>query len=250
MKNAVNKLFSAEKGSPILFLVMIYIAGAVTNALSDVLKNWMSPVGIVLLGTGLIIALILILDPVPRLVKSFTSKHGELSPEMISPEKHKGLIVFASKGPNISAEEAIRYHLPTLKRCWIISGDDKKEEGSSYRAANELIAKMIKGDVPLDLFELKPMKEEDVHNPIKSFEHIESIFNELPEGFNEADIISDYTGGTKSMTAGMILSCALPSRDLQVLIPKAYKEDGTAVRGDVAKPIMINIDFKLKKVTK
>ena len=247
MKSAINKLFSAEKGSPLLFLIMLYLAGVVTDSLSNALQDCFSPFVIVLVGTSIIILFILILDPIPRLVKSFTHKHGGLSPEIVKPLKHKGLIVFASKpseGQHISAEAAIRYHLPDLKRCWIIAGDRDNQKGS-LKGANDLKDKFVRDGFPSTFFDVISMDEEDKNNPIKTFEQIEHIFNNLPEGFTEADIISDYTGGTKSMTAGMILSCALPSRDLQVLIPEKYKDDGTA-RGYKSEPNMINIRFKLK----
>ena len=52
---------------------------------------------------------------------------------------------------------------------------------------------------------------------------------------------------TKSMSAGMILACALPSRDLQVLKPKKLKSDGTADRQGGQYPLFIDVQFKVKK---
>lgn len=72
----------------------------------------------------------------------------------------------------------------------------------------------------------------------------------FPEGFGESDIIADYSGGTKSMTSGMVLACALPERKLQVLKPRKYDKDGTADRKAGSDPRYIDISFKLKQVSK
>ena len=55
----------------------------------------------------------------------------------------------------------------------------------------------------------------------------------------------DYTGGTKSMTAGMILACASPRRHLQFMKPRRYTADGRAEPGAESDPVAIDIRFEL-----
>mgnify|MGYP001558614917 FL=1 len=172
----------------------------------------------------------------------------------MQPERHKGLIVLGSitddvyKKP-IPAEGAIRYHYKNehneevLRRCWIlISGS------ASLLAAKQMIEKLKSEDFSGDLFETVYMSGDDADKPIEVYNAVEKIYKNLPAGFNESDIIADYTGGTKSMTAGLVLACASPGRKLQMLKPKAYKDDGTADREKGSDPKLINISFKLKQV--
>jgi hypothetical protein len=251
VKNAINKLFSAEKGQPLLFIVMIYLVGAITNALADVLKGWLTPWQITLGGTIIIILFMLFVNPFSKLINKIVNS-GTFSTTTLQKKSYKGLIVFASKGDNPSAANAIREHINNLKKCWIITGDTNEIEGSKKNALSltEIFKEELKKKNDPNFFQIVEMPGEFAYDPAKVYEKIESIFADLPEGITEKDVISDYTGGTKSMTAGMILSCALPSRDLQVLKPKVFKSDGTADRNKGEESIGIDIHFKIKKTRK
>lgn len=109
---------------------------------------------------------------------------------------------------------------------------------------------MVSEEFSNEIFKVVTMSGDDADNPGKVYEVVEGIFQNLPEGFDDSDIIADYTGGTKSMTAGLVLACAIPSRELQVLKPKTYKDDGTADREAGSDPRSVDIRFKLKQVSK
>ena len=255
MRKIILKLFDAEKAPPLLFLTTTYLVGITINSLTDTIKDLsgFSSESISLTGLIILIVIMAILDPIPKYLNYLFKGRGSLISSMGGlSERHKGLIVLCSVGENISAEQAIRYHYrginneykePVLKHCWMLTGGN-----ASLDASQKLIAKLKSEGLPEDLFETVEMSGEDADNPSKVYKIIEDIFENLHEGFSERDIIADYTGGTKSMTAGLILACTSPERKLQILKPRKYKEDGTADRTAGSDPKLIDIRFKLKEV--
>jgi CRISPR-associated protein (Cas_Cas02710) len=76
---------------------------------------------------------------------------------------------------------------------------------------------------------------------------VEEIYAEAKDKFNltEEGIIADYTGGTKSMTSGMVLACTSPNRALQFMKPQQYTEDGRADVQAGSVPVAVDIRFEL-----
>ncbi len=96
---------------------------------------------------------------------------------------------------------------------------------------------------------LKTLPEKDVDDPNATFMLINSIYEEAAnEGIEVADIIADYTGGTKSMTAGLILACAQPERRLQFMRPGGYTDDGRADLKLDSIATEVKVSFRLKAV--
>ena len=249
MRRIIGRIFDASKAPPLIFLMTVYIIGVTTNSLSDYIKEVVGlPPGVTLaIGGALLLLIILLYDPVTKMLNYYLLRGASIMPDMVetgAPEQMKGLIVFASLGQDTPAEAAIQYHLPALTHCWIITGGEQSES-----AARSIMAKFIeKGCSPEIFREPKKMSGEDADNPEKVFAVVEEIYSSLPDDLSESDVIADYTGGTKSMSAGMILSCALPTRKLQFMKPNEYKTDGTAKRECGSKPREIDIKFQLKKV--
>lgn len=152
-------------------------------------------------------------------------------------EQFPGLITSASRpSPNrqTPAEVAIRYHLKekgSLKHCWIICTKD------SIDGAKFLINQLVdEGLVSHDVFhwgsDYKMDNISNYENELSLFvddkyaddpnyirELIDAIYNhaQLCCGLDEWQVITDYTGATKSFTAGIILACAKPTRRLQYI---------------------------------
>ncbi|MGB3532806.1 MAG: hypothetical protein WBA13_04735 [Microcoleaceae cyanobacterium] len=168
-----------------------------------------------------------------------------------------GLILIMSPRRNNEespAERAIFYHLhgeqPTgLKHCWLIC------TSKSQQAAKELKERIDKQgfdqtlklhygenyimDDPenpkekLSLF----VPDNFVDDPVYTQKLVNCIYADAEQKYNldESEIIADFTGGTKSMTAGVVLSGIKPSRRLQYI----------SQLGDC--PIMeIKLDYKIK----
>jgi len=247
LSDAVSKLFSPEKGPPLLFLAMLYVVGTSTNGFSELLSKWFSPLVLTLGGVMLIFLAIVFLNP--QWLTDY--RDGSFSTRIIEKKRYKGMIVFASVGSNPSAANAIRGHIDSLEKCWVIAGDEDAVNGS---LANALSLKDVfkeelgkKPDGGRDFFEIKKLIGDETDNPSAVYDVVENIFSNLPEGMKETDVISDYTGGKKSMSAGMVLACARPSRDLQILKPNKYTPNGTADKEFGEYPLFIDIQFKVKK---
>lgn len=87
----------------------------------------------------------------------------------------------------------------------------------------------------------------DADNPHASFNLVNEIYEEAEVFEIEPEnIIADYTGGTKSMTAGLILACANPERALQFMRPGGYDAEGRADRSKPSEATKVEIAFKLK----
>ncbi len=146
-----------------------------------------------------------------------------------------GLVVAVSRrsGDNpqaTPAELAIRHHLAagTLRHCWLICTEQSLAE------AERLVRLLEDEGVSRRLFhygedwELGTVDEAGrpltmsldatrVDDPNYVRQLVEGIYGAAWRqfGLGEGEMIVDYTGGTKSMTAGMMLACVSPERRLQ-----------------------------------
>lgn len=149
----------------------------------------------------------------------------------------RGLIVLASKPYQDSrtpAEEAIYRHInipqAQLEYCWIICTDssivearkirekyqknthDTEEEGKIHINCEGWVGNAELGDKPMSLF----LRDEDSNNSEYIQDLINLIYKEAKRlGLEESEIIADFTGGTKAMTAGMVLACVVPGRRME-----------------------------------
>jgi hypothetical protein len=174
---------------------------------------------------------------IPQSFKNFRnaylrkSKDVELNTRPLS-KGFRGLITLASLKTGdreTPAELAINLHLlsyKTLEQCWIIctagSLPEAKRIVKKITNENRLVSEQMFhfGDKniensPFPL--LVPDKRADDPNYIR--ELIDAIYIAAWEqhGLDETEIITDYTGATKSMTAGVILACTEPGRKLQYI---------------------------------
>ena len=191
------------------------------------------------------------------------------SPATIKPQPLKatfpGLIVVASKsrpGTKSAAQAAIEEHWlngkGNLQHCWIICGGQDlldiarqilKQIGFNYLNQQAIEYELKDPDNRNRILKvsLRTIKADSVDDPNTTFTLVNKIYAEAErEGIEESDIIADYTGGTKSMTSGMILACATPQRQLQFMKPGGYLDDGRADPTKNAIATEVQIAFKLK----
>jgi hypothetical protein len=137
----------------------------------------------------------------------------ELVPEEERPPRFPGLIVLVGPGregadpTSLSHNPAIEYHLgceeaggAPLRVCWLIATAGEKgslpvaqEVRQRYQDRCTLIIRMLR-----DAFSI-----EEAHQAIHDIYAQEAAEHSLaPE-----QIIADFTGGTKPMSAGMVLAC-------------------------------------------
>lgn len=281
MNRNPKDLFDPNKGF-IIYLVVGWVLAIASNIITDlVLRSagvWAETKFGISKPIFRLILLLLIL--VPLLLIFYFSKLSKwlenwytastVRPEVLK-ERLPGLVVVASKGrpdTKSAAQAAIEYHWDNgngnLQHCWIICGGRELEEQVRQMLTKlGSICKKSRSDYieceirPKDNFNrvakvsLRTIKPEAVDDPNTTFTLVNKIYDEAEkEGIEEQSIIADYTGGTKSMTSGIILACATPQRRLQFMKPGGYLDDGRADHTQEAKATEVQVAFKLKPIKK
>jgi hypothetical protein len=211
-------------------------------------------------------------------LKTIFSDEPELDTSVSSlKDTFRGLIAIAStRSPKFEspAESAIWHHWQKTPRqleyCWLICSQDALK--SIHHVIEGLIAKgvpikvwrhdgsmyQLQRDEPkekrLELY-LTPTKQMQMqngsdadlaHDPKYMRELVDSIYRDATDemGLAEQSIVADYTGGTKSMTAGMVLACLSPNRRLQY-IWNEFNEDRSIKRADFCE---VMVSYKIKPI--
>ena len=203
----------------------------------------------VLLSTLLVFVLILVFK-IPQLIRDLRDSILNLSKLTVDTvntntltDTFQGLITLASPPPKpdrdgkyrpTPAELAIRHHLQkqSLQHCWIICTHKSLPE--AQRIVNQVVN--VERLTTHEVFHFQPVYElfnqnrnseplsllvEDRYadDPNHICQLINAIFIDAKAryGLNDDRVITDYTGATKSFTAGVILACVSPNRNLQYI---------------------------------
>jgi hypothetical protein len=219
------KIFFSPNALLPFFVGSLFLA-VLGSSVYQMLTNW--------LGTSTSAALKIALGSLLILMFSVLGLRWVLSraparPPLLSerpPAKRRGLILLVS---NIAAcQKAIRYHQPELERCWLLCSLKSLEK------ANVLCSEfpnICLGD---------PIIINDVNNPLEFRECVNAIYTRLPDGWQEEDVIADYTGMTAHASVGMALACLVATRPLQYT-PASYDEKMQAIAP--LDPIEIVLDW-------
>jgi CRISPR-associated protein (Cas_Cas02710) len=261
---------------PIIFVFVITLALAVasngiSNLILDNLCTWLeqqSTIAKVIWQLGIVGSLALFfLINVTNISAVLQRQFGQSIPyrtkvrPLRAKDTVKGLIVFMSLGLEPPAKTAILHHWQEgngrLEHCWLICGGDP-----SLQKAKELVDLLIADRLPQRIFHFGTKYQyhnpEDPQYPLSLVtdpnlandpshicQVIEAIYTSAehsPFSLGESDIIIDYTGGTKSMTAGAILAGASPKRRLQYII--SDYQDNKPVNSRVME---VNISYQVKQ---
>lgn len=135
-----------------------------------------------------------------------------LVPKDQQPEKHRGLIVLVGTGRpgedplEQSAWDAIKFHLSErpgelgLQRCWLIATSGER---GSLPIAQKLKPECQKKRVQTEIKTIS-----DPFDLQQTYDVVQEIYKEAKKaGLPETDLIADFTGGVKPMSAGMLLAC-------------------------------------------
>jgi hypothetical protein len=262
-----------------LFFFLVFGTFSLTlasDALSDLVLNkfgqylethWkINPVMFRLIVFAVITSVIILAIALSNLSQWIISRPSGVQPKPLK-ATFPGLIVIASIAPpgvKSAAQVAIEHHWNegkgNLQHCWIICGGSKSLEHARS------IVNQMQGQVELvnnnpiefkltdphnsqrqlriSLRNLEPAKTDD---PNETFKLVNQIYEEAAtEGIEASALIADYTGGTKSMTAGIVLACANPERCLEFMKPGGYTEDGRADASKASIATEVQINFQLK----
>jgi len=133
------------------------------------------------------------------------------------PEPKRGLIILVSN--KNSAMHAVRYHLQDgrLERVWLIPSNEREQDKfgpSSIGIAKEIETQCTTLAAEANrALKVKISSEVSPADAQDTFDHVNRIFR--VGGFTPAEIIADFTGGTKPMTVGMIMACLPHERELE-----------------------------------
>jgi len=193
-------------------------------------ENPLAVLGIMLSGLALLVVLAwLVRTYYARLRRALKSFVIEGVP---GPPQKRGLICLVSNPVVVQA--AVSYHKPELEHLWL-----------AYTRQSEGVFRSLRDEIENDVNGVKvhPVPIDSVYDHTHTEHAVERVFEELPDGFSETDLIADFTGGNKAMTAGMIMACLDAARDLEY-VPQEHDSGagGTPARtGKVAKPVYIHI---------
>lgn len=244
MRKTIDSLAKPNK-YPIIFFVFTLTLSIAANGLStlllDTLGTWLeTKYGLskifwqIVVVSILSIVLFLSISNIKRIISNIFGDRSLISevPEELS-ATFSGLIIFASLTVDSSAKIAIQHHWKEskgdLEHCWVICGGEQaltatKEIIKSLNISEDIFH--FDSDYPLSDPEnpKKPLslvlKPEDANDPNQIRKIVEAIYQDARDKYDvyDSDIIADYTGGTKSMTAGLVLACASPDRRLQYVL--------------------------------
>ncbi len=214
--------------SPVLFLLGALALGVAGNMLSDLAKQYFAPHE----ETGrlwliLIVALVGLVGLVGLAFSAGVIRQRWLEPpiyrvlDFSKPEKARGLIAFVSLSERAHLEKALDYHEPQLEWVWLIATSETEAMAEELRQAYESAGFQIKVQPLAHPFELLKIKEV-----------VEHIYATQLEGLPETEVVADFTGGTKPMSAAMIFACLSPTRRLQY-VPADYQDNKRVPRDPV-----------------
>lgn len=163
---------------------------------------------------------------------------GQISmKQSVPPRQQMGLILLADANSE-NARSAIEYCLPSLKHCWLLASRE------SLAAAQALVAQ-YQDQVPNFYYgELGYLVDPDQIQA--TYDTVVRIFDvEAPAaGLPPQDIVADISGGSKAMSAGVVLACLARDRDMQFL--KTPRDgNGRILSGAPPKPVRVDTTFFL-----
>ena len=230
------------------------LIGEGTSKLIDALMENSSPTAAYLtLGIGVaLIVLVVLFANLPQMMWSFVQAVRGVPKTAVSlSNEHvpfrKGLITLVSSGQFVPAADAMNHHSwagvpgskPTLTHCWLIAGPGEGENTSPDNAARLKEEYEARG-VFVTIWQLQ-----DADDVAEVFQAVKTIYEtaERQFGLTQQEIIADYTGGTKSMTLGLVLSSLNRGVDLQFMKPNAYLKDGRANKEQGSQARKVDIRF-------
>ncbi|MCB0008679.1 MAG: hypothetical protein KDE04_19575, partial [Anaerolineales bacterium] len=203
--------------TPLAFLLGLLVITLATDVVTSLLEqlaettgwsaNWVK--GIV--GLAIFLVTILFFN-IPAIMLNWLRnpqpRRGRLRVEADVPQR-AGLIVIVSNGTRKAGNLAVAHHAwavpgsrPQLRYCWLLTGPD--EGPNSSKANAEEIEQYYKAQgVIVDVWSIDDV--DDIDEVIRKVQTIyENAWNRYQ--LTPERMIADFTGGTKSMSAGLVLA--------------------------------------------
>jgi hypothetical protein len=238
---------------PVVFILVITLGlGIAANGLSSLVLDiggaWLEsslgmpkPIWVLTVVIGVVGVVLLKIPSFVAGVRSLMSGRMMVEQAKVVPlrQTFRGLILLMSL-QDAPLRAAILHHWQSgrgaLRHCWIIGGE--RSLGVTEKLLEELECQGIPRNIfhfgvqvtivdPQSKERLSLIPDENlVQDPNYIRRLVEGIYQQAQGvyGLDESEMIADYTGGTKSMTAGVILACTKPTRRLEYLMSE-YDEN-------------------------
>jgi hypothetical protein len=227
-KRALKIAFNVETILPLIFSSTIL--GLFFSVLFDLVKKTIgtsvSSLLILLFSTLFIV----ILAPIAiglGLSQTAKAKSDPLLATKSQPKPHQGLIILVSNEQ--PCRVAIDFHKRSLKQCWLICSVQSLPKAQAIQSSYQQ-------EIVID----DPIVINDVNDPTEFMRAIDLIYTtRIPKGWQESDVIADFTGMTAHGSVGMALVCNAKNRPLQYT-PAVRDAETNNVIGS-AEPIEIEL---------
>ena len=203
MKRAISRLLSPFLravqeipwfGPVISGVIVALLVNTLSTTLTELFGLWGAWIVMIVIGVLLVVF-------VASYQTGVTQRRKMIPPEIPAPKKYRGLIfIFSGSEPVLRA--AIDYHRPILERCWLITTPEMNDK------AKDAEAKFTVPGLSVDIW---PVLSGASYNIRGCYEAVCTIHGQAgvpnDQMIPSDQIIADMTGGTKPMSAGMILAC-------------------------------------------
>ncbi|MCW5968913.1 MAG: hypothetical protein KIT57_10395 [Blastocatellales bacterium] len=184
------------------FVIGAIATGVLDGAVFQLLTNWLGTTSssIAIIAFGAVIVLVVFIWVIGRLVRRLRPAPPLLGKR--APGSCRGLILLVSNEP--TALKAIEWHRDKLERCWLVCSSQSTP-----------LASKIKDDLEKKGVSAELVLINDVFDVVECKRRIGEIYEHLPEGLQEPDVILDFTGMTAVASVGAVLACLDESRSIQ-----------------------------------
>jgi hypothetical protein len=232
-----------------LYITFVLLLAVLGNSVFELLKGtgWDEIMLPACSSTAGLVALSVFLSPWFQKARRRAGEIIDVLPPDIAPPvpPAHGLILFVAVGPGrSSALQAAEWHgqKGTLRRVWLLTS-------TSEKALEE--AKWVKREIETKFTTVAGVEIEQLPD-IQDIKLIKARVEEvrlraIKAGVSEEDLICDFTGLTKSASAGMILACLPRKRRLQYMHPRKYDADGHADTTAGSDPMEVHLAYALEE---
>lgn len=210
-KQTFELFFSSR--SPIYFLLGALALAVAGNMLSDLAKHYFAPQGetgrlwLILIGSlASLGALILLAFSAGVIRRKWDEPFVYRIIDFSKPTRARGLITIVSTNESAHLKKALEYHGEQLERVWLLATED-----------TSATAEQLKQEYESEDCQIIVQHLGNPFEPLHTKQVVELIYSTQLENLSESDVIADFTGGTKPMTAGMIFACLSSKRRLQYI---------------------------------
>ena len=231
---------------PVIGTVLLAV---LANILYDLAKTLGGPqLGIIVAVILLLLTVLFIITAVTRMNRAKEKqleKYNYIVRDLPKPVKRKGLIFLLTNDE--VAKKAITYHKPELENVWFVATPPFIDLAIKLQNTDELINN---GDKKVNIHVCPIMNELDSEGCYSAVDKVCEQQSKQTPSLAEI-MISDITGGTKVMTAALILA-SIHHRIPLEHVPTKYDTDGEGKRINLGPmdPIEIKYESKLDNTVK